>query len=118
MISRSECCTALRTLSTSDAAQPGFDRDQSGPHTYSFHVTGTNRSLKQKVVFTGNFIAPASLILPPSAATNLAVGGRLVDARSDSVQPAILPLLNSRISGKAIIGSGQALDVNAWPSAR
>jgi hypothetical protein len=109
---------SARHTALEEKAQSGYDADRPGLNTYSFHVTGTNRSLKQKVVFTGNLIARTNLILLPPVATNLALGGRLVDARSDLGQPAVLPLFNSRISGKVVIGSGQALDINALPSAR
>jgi hypothetical protein len=39
-------------------------------------------------------------------------GGR---ARS-SIQPNLLPLLNSRISGKVVVGAGKAVEINAFPA--
>jgi len=93
-----------------------LDADQPAPQTYFFRVTGTNRSLQKKVVFTGNLLSATNLALFQPATNALAVGGSLAGYRGAAAQPALLPLLNSRISGKVVIGSGQAIEINALPA--
>jgi hypothetical protein len=92
------------------------DADQRAPQTYFFRVAGTNRSLHKKVVFSGNLLAATN---SPSfqAFTNiLSLGGGLARQRASSAQPTLLPLLNSRISGKVVVGNGKAVEINALPT--
>ena len=93
-----------------------LDADQPAPPTYFFRVTGTNRSLQQKVVFTGNLLAATNLVLFQPATNDFKLRGGLGGARGVAAQPALLPLLNTRISGKVVIGSGQAVEINALPA--
>jgi len=92
------------------------DADQRAPQTYFFRVTGTNRSLNQAVVFTGNLMAATNLasFLPSTNALRIASG--VGEARTGSSQPNLMPLLNSRISGKVVVGKGQAIEINALPT--
>ncbi|HOX55934.1 MAG TPA: hypothetical protein P5205_03360 [Candidatus Paceibacterota bacterium] len=101
--------TAVERLEPSEPI--GVVSQQPLIENYSFRVVGTNRTLRQKLVFTGN------LTRQPSAATSLAVGSRLVDARSGAIEPGVVPLLNTHISGKVVIGSGRPVEVNAVPAA-
>ena len=94
-----------------------LDADQSAPQTYFFRVTGTNRSLQKKVVFTGNLLAATNLALFQPATNDFKLGGGQGGARGVAAQPDLLPLLHSRISGKVVIGSGQAVEINALPAA-
>jgi hypothetical protein len=94
-----------------------LDADQSAPQTYFFRVTGTNRSLQKKVVFTGNLLAATNLALFQPATNDFKFGGGQGGARGVAAQPDLLPLLHSRISGKVVIGSGQAVEINALPAA-
>jgi len=94
-----------------------LDADQTAPQTYFFRVTGTNRSLQAKVVFTGNLLAATNLALFQPATNDLKLGGGLGGARGVAPQPGPLPLLHSRISGKVVVGSGQAVEINAMPAA-
>jgi hypothetical protein len=94
-----------------------LDADQPAPQTYFFRVTGTNRSLQAKVVFTGNLLAATNLALFQPATNDLKLGGGLGGARGVALQPDLLPLLHSRISGKVVVGSGQAVEINAMPAA-
>jgi hypothetical protein len=83
------------------------------PRSYSFTVTGTNRSLNENVVFTGAFLE--------RFATNLAITNGLVTAVGGAAplpkQPAVVPMQNVTISGKASIGNGQQIPVEAVPGA-
>ena len=45
--------------------------------TYSFRVSGPNRSLQKKVVFTGNLLTTTNLLLSLPATTNLTTRGFL-----------------------------------------
>jgi hypothetical protein len=89
--------------------------DQPAPQAYFFRVAGTNRSLHKKVVFSGNLLAATN---SPSfqAFTNLLSLGGLGGQRAGSGQPNLLPLLNSRISGKVVVGNGKAVEINALPT--
>ena len=119
---------------------PRLDSDRLAQQTYSFRVAGTNRSLQKKVVFTGNLLTAANLTLWPPAATNLSVAGTLSGGGRRNVlsygatnlsigtvldgfqnapgQPGFLPLPNSRISGKVVVGSGKATEINALPASQ
>jgi hypothetical protein len=93
-----------------------LDSDQLASQSYSFRVAGTNRSLNQKVVFTGDLLTTTNLVSLVSAATNLSPGGALEKYQSTPAQQSLLPLLNSRISGKVVVGSGKAVEINALPA--
>ncbi len=80
----------LRSAQT-QAAAPGSIQLLS---PMSFRVTGTNITLNQKVVFTGNI----------AALTN-SIAGRSLPT-----------LLNSRISGKAQVNGRQQIEINAVPA--
>jgi hypothetical protein len=93
-----------------------LDSDQAVPQTYYFRVTGTNRSLRQKVVFTGNLLPASRAASTPLLITNLNLGAGYGGAQTSSVTQLALPLQNSRISGKLVIGNAKAVEVNAEPA--
>jgi hypothetical protein len=77
--------------------------------TRFFRVSGTNRSLNQPVVFSGDL----------TCLTNGAVGGNLngvISGGGGAVKPASGALLNARISGQAVIGKDKVIQVNAVPA--
>jgi hypothetical protein len=76
---------------------------------YFFTVSGTNQSLNQKIVFAGQILAStnATTLADQAAPAN---GNQVA---SPELNP--LPLLNSRISGKAVIGTNKEVEVNAVP---
>jgi len=81
---------------------------------YSFRVTGTNRTLNQSVVFTGSLTAMTNAAAIGQVTSNLgATGGR---SQLPSAPATLLPLVNSRISGKAIIGRSTEVEINAVPT--
>jgi hypothetical protein len=79
-----------------------------------FRVAGTNRSLEQRVVFSGTLssltnatvTAAYGSVAPGQAGTSLAAPG----------QPGSGPLLNSRISGKVVVGGGKPIELDAVPA--
>ena len=90
--------------------------DQPAPPAYFFRVAGTNRSLHKKVVFTGNLMAATNSASFQPYTNILSLGGGLARQRAGSAQPNLLPLLNSRISGKVVVGNGKAVEINALPT--
>jgi hypothetical protein len=115
-----------------------LDSDAPAQKTYAFRVVGTNRSLQENVVFTGNLLTTTNLILSLRSVSNFSIGGALGKADRQeafsyratnlgtggdlgaspivTAQPGFLPLLNSRISGKVVVGSGKPVEINALPA--
>jgi hypothetical protein len=109
------------------AAAPGVNEAQ----PFSFHAVGTNRSLNQLVVFTGEFEPSANLASADPGAANLAQNVNLLpgsaSARAKAAQPAAatqqpqipgLSAANSliqqgRIQGQAVIGGKNQLNIDA-----
>jgi hypothetical protein len=82
---------------------------------YYFHVAGTNRSLKQRVVFTGNIITEPNSSLQKEL-TNAFVAGGL--ASGSSAQKTVREfsaeaVSRARITGKAKIGNQDEIEINA-----
>ncbi len=93
------------TIATTDSK-----RAVSSPATsYFFHVLGTNKTLNQKVEFSGN-------VWPQTNVAAYATSG--LAAALPTLRTNVPPvwLQNSRISGKAIINSRQVIEVNAAPA--
>jgi hypothetical protein len=95
---------SMRAVGESDRVQ----NEPQAAKNYFFRVTGTNRTLKQNVVFTGNMemIAGAQTNIVRS----LGVAGGHQPA---AVPPQQLILSNSRIAGTAVIGSTNQIKINA-----
>jgi len=79
-----------------------------------FRVSGTNLSLNQPVVFSGNFVP--NLQSPPAPAKQSA-GSTPAENKSPApvAGPVVLPLLNSRVQGRAVIGGTNQIEINALP---
>ena len=89
---------------------------QSQPaQSYSFRVEGMNRTLRQNVVFSGNLIAIVNT--PANAQRNFAgnIGAETLQEKAGRQQQ--LLLWNSRISGTAVVGSTNRINVSAVPVA-
>jgi hypothetical protein len=80
---------------------------------YFFRVAGTNRTLQQNVVFTGNLLAISS------AATNMQLSflgaGGFGGGRAQSELTNQLPWSGSRIAGTAVIAGTNNIEINAVP---
>jgi hypothetical protein len=81
---------------------------------YSFRVSGTNRNLKQNIVFSGNFIPLTNR--PSTPAVSGAIAGAAEKGRESSETTTPPLLLNSRIAGKVVIGGEREIEVNAAPA--
>lgn len=78
-----------------------------------FRVSGTNRSLRQPVVFTGNFAPVTAIGRSQKLYFDNGVAG------SGSVAPNLGPLnwqlLNSQLQGKVLVGGSNQMDIKALP---
>jgi hypothetical protein len=92
---------------------PGSPGDQERERNYSFQVTGVNRSLKQNIVFNGNFLALTQATPTSNVANALTFNADQARAASNLLQ---LPLANSRISGTAVIDNRKEIQINAVPA--
>ena len=97
---------------------------QSG-QTYFFRVSGTNISLNQPVVLTGNFYQTAANTrgsggrggaAPAQASRNRAAAPSLAGAPQPAATngPVPLPLSNLRLQGRALVGTNQ-VEITALP---
>lgn len=103
------------------AVQPAANQQQA-VQNYSFRVTGTNRTLKQNVLFTGNVEALNGAItntqLSFGGTGGGGGGGSNGIAQSDAFtttnqQQELLP--NSRVVGTAVIDHTNQIEINAVP---
>ena len=99
-----------------EKAAARFDSDQLALPTYFFRVAGTNLSLHKRVVFTGNLMAATNAPAVQTFTNPLILGSGLGGSRAGSAHRDLLPLLNSRISGKVVVGNGKAVEINALPT--
>ena len=90
--------------------------DSPTSQNFAFRVAGTNRSLNRRVVFTGNLVTDTNPGPALQASTNLSLEGGLGGAQNAPAQQGLLQLNNSRISGKVVVGSGAAVEINALPT--
>jgi hypothetical protein len=93
-----------------------LEPEQLMPQAYFFRVAGTNRSLRQPVVFTGNLLPAASTNKAPPAVTNLGMRFNFERSQDSSAQMGVVPLMNTRISGKVVVGNANAVEINAEPT--
>jgi len=102
------------SLSFKSAPQPQALGDNPATGRYFFRVSGTNKSLNQKVVFSGN-LAPVVDSSASDRRTNVIAQpvGRLTSSRG---QPGQAWLLNSRVTGRALINDRQQIEINAVPA--
>lgn len=98
--------TAPAAASAAEAEMP-----KQPAQNYFFRVAGTNLNLHQNVVFSGDLIPLANI--PPAQTSAASAGG---GGGAGSATPETSLLLNSRITGKAIIGGKKEIEVNATPA--
>jgi len=85
----------------------------SSVQNYSFRVTGTNLSLKQQIVFSGQFMPR----LGTAAATpTQSLPGNVSRSFAIPPPPETLSLPDYQIQGRAIIGSNSEVLINAQPA--
>ena len=108
-----------RGLRSADAPKSLSDAELTNTQAssnYFFQVTGTNVTLNQQVVFTGNFSFPATNESGAlGGGSNLDLNWALAQ-QGTNFQMTNLPLLNSRISGKARLDDRREIEINALPA--
>jgi len=85
-----------------------------------FRVAGTNRSLKQNVIFTGTLLETTNILFL-GALSNSFNAGKSFGAQNLSLQNGdlgTLQLLNTTISGKAQVGNQKEIEIKAIPVTR
>ena len=94
------------------AALPG---QKDAPSLFACRVEGTNRTLKQQVVFTWNFVPLSNVTV---AAQVKAPSGEVSLLQNNApVQPLSL-LNNSVVNGRAQLGGAKEIEINAVPVTR
>jgi hypothetical protein len=86
-----------------------------GVQNYFFRVSGTNRSLNQSVLFSGTLAADAKTEGGPQVNFKRAAGNAAATPFADRVS---LPLSQTQVRGRALIGGTNAIEVNAAPAPR
>jgi hypothetical protein len=96
------------------APQPQALGNNPATGRYFFRVSGTNKSLNQKVVFSGN-LAPVIDSSMSDRGTNVSAQpvGHLTGSLGQAGQAW---LLNSRVTGRALINDRQQIEINAVPA--
>jgi hypothetical protein len=87
----------------------------------NFRVAGTNRSLRQNVVFTGNFVpadeaANAQIVSNVTAIQNNRLSNQNQLRNQQQQLQELLPWNNGRISGQAVLDNKQTIAVEASPT--
>jgi hypothetical protein len=110
---------AAPTVANQNPALAAANADQKAApppaQNYYFIVSGTNRSLNQNVLFTGNVLATVDESWLKSQSNVPAdLRGRMQVLPVHQLQ---LPLSNSRVTGTAWIESRKQIQINAVPAA-
>lgn len=101
---------------------------------FRFRVSGTNRTLKEEVVFTGNFLAPGApqqlfkdvgattdtAVAPQSLVTTnaIVIGAPATVAPGAAAQPVLFELQKARMEGDLLLGGSNKLQIKAAPVKR
>jgi hypothetical protein len=93
----------------------GVNVTQQSAAASAFHVVGTNRSSNQRVTFSGTITGDTNVLA--MTGTNLVqAGGALANAIQLSNAQAVPANLNLHLSGKAVIGRNQEIEIDAVPT--
>jgi hypothetical protein len=84
---------------------------------YRFRISGTNRTLKEEIVFTGIFLTKTGDIPAPVAtpAPTEAVGGSIAPMVTRA-EPVPLELRKARMEGRLSLGGTNLIQINAVPA--
>jgi hypothetical protein len=101
-----------KTVAKVDVFKTEVKSELQAEHDYYFRVEGTNRSLNQRVVFSGHLLANTSD--GDFSKTNISTTA--AGQRQLPTQNQLAPLLlNARINGTAVIGESNAVEIQAVP---
>jgi hypothetical protein len=106
----------LKTEAKQSATSAASDEQKVLPtHIYRFRVSGTNRTLKEDVVFSGNFLMNGGLKeLPAIEPTNGPIGGAPLPGAAGELQP--LELRKARVEGRLLLGGTNKVEIKAEPA--
>jgi hypothetical protein len=85
--------------------------------SFVFEVAGTNRSLNQKVVVTGNLFATQGTATAGNPEERFRVGVRRLERSATQPAAGFAPLVPRRVSGTAVLGQQQKIPIEAIPKA-
>lgn len=98
---------------------------------YDFRVEGTNRSLNQRVVFTGNISHVSQNGMVSLADNNLQTGSNVSNSQTFRQQQNVtqfnqsysnngqqLPTMNNYINGRVVVGNKREVELNALPASQ
>ena len=97
-------------VQASAAAPRNFKSTQQSAAASVFQVVGTNRSSNQRVIFSGTLSGATNA---PVTSKTEPVTGRIGGAVQLLPNAANQSLQNARVSGRAVIGTGQVVDIEA-----
>jgi hypothetical protein len=99
-----------KRMNAVDASALAVTQNKDG-QTYSFSVSGTNRTLNEPIIFNGELAVT-------NAALSFSVTNVVNDKLKRDSQPTTLRLDSSRIKGRAKIGNQSEIEVEALPTPR
>jgi hypothetical protein len=81
---------------------------------YRFRVSGTNRTLKEEIVFTGDFLTSGGAPAPqPAVVTNAPESAVIASEASGELLP--LELRGARLEGRLLLGKTNNVEIHAAP---
>jgi hypothetical protein len=93
------------------------DKKKQPLNLFSFRVSGTNLTLKQEVVFTGDFLTAAEApAAPVSTGELVATNAPLIDGAGAAGGPILpLELQKVRLEGRVLLGKTNKIEIKAAP---
>lgn len=93
------------------------DKKKQPLNLFSFRVSGTNLTLKQEVVFTGDFLTAAEAPAAPASTGELvATNAPLIDGAGAAGGPILpLELQKVRLEGRVLLGKTNKIEIKAAP---
>ena len=83
---------------------------------FYFRVSGTNLSLRQPVLFNGNFVPAVSPTLSGKSFGGAGGGGN--NSFGPVAGPAVWPLLDTPLQGRVVVGGSNQIEIKALPVKR
>ena len=104
-----ETATPRQELTLADKKNAINNAARQQNQNFQFNAIGTNLSLNQKIVINGEFVAATN----PAMVSGGAMPGGLLNGHATT--NGSLLLFNGRITGRAVLGNGQEIQLNAAP---
>ncbi len=85
---------------------------------FYFRVSGTNLSLRQPVLFNGNFVPAVSPTVSGKSFGGAGGGGGGNNSFGPASIPAVWPLLDTPLQGRVVVGGSNQIEIKALPVKR